>query len=334
MCSPACATDEGHRSECQVLRLDTKKCGVPQKQGETPRYDLILILRCLLLRSTDPSRWETLQSMESHAGKRKEDAEPHHTAAIRYLTEVCKVDFDVDNVHHVRGVIVTNSVNTQNSTGVTLRGLYSTVSLLNHSCHPTVTLRSDKSHTLFIRTAVDVHKGEPLLFSYVQPMEPVWARQQDLKDVYYFSCRCTRCEDPSELNTYFSSPKCSKCAEGYVVRTRQDGNSWRCTMCDHEKPFKEILQHSKDLLELINHKKINPKHLKLFLKGLTDKCHKKHFIYVEALQKALTFLKNIHSYEANILKKEIWEELLEIFVYIEPGLTRRRGKNFHKSCTK
>ena len=59
MCSPACAEDIRHRAECAVLAQDVKGVGVPSSSEETPRYDLILILRLvdsfiLILMWVDP----------------------------------------------------------------------------------------------------------------------------------------------------------------------------------------------------------------------------------------------------------------------------------------
>lgn len=44
-------------------------------------------------------------------------------------------------------------------------------------------------------------------------------RQELLRKTKFFSCKCERCLDPTELNTNFSSILCRKCNGGVIVST-------------------------------------------------------------------------------------------------------------------
>ncbi|RXG62361.1 Protein msta, isoform A [Armadillidium vulgare] len=215
-------------------------------------------------------------------------------------------------------------INTKSPSGVTLRGLYSKISLLNHSCFPNISLRSDKNHVLFIRTTVHVKKGEPLYFSYVPTTDPVWCRQNDLKEIYYFTCNCIRCSSQSEMNTYYSSLLCNECSKG-LFTFHQNISIWKCNQCSKEAKLKEIMKQSNDLIQWVNNKKISPKHVKLFLKNVAEKCPKYNFLYFETLQLILAFLKDNNSIESNDTKKEVWEDIIKILSIVEPGVTRRRA---------
>lgn len=62
---------------------------------------------------------------------------------------------------------------------------------LNHSCLPNVQ-RLIVFDCLFLRAARHLKAGEELFDSYVETLQPLWQRQEDLK-AYGFSCSCKRC---------------------------------------------------------------------------------------------------------------------------------------------
>lgn len=67
-----------------------------------------------------------------------------------------------------------------------------------------------------LRTLVDVKKDEQLFVSYTFTLDGTAERQQHLKNGKYFTCRCERCCDPTELGSYFSSLICEDCDSGYI----------------------------------------------------------------------------------------------------------------------
>lgn len=69
---------------------------------------------------------------------------------------------------------------------------------------------------LIARAAIDVAEGDKLYTTYTYTLSGTSARQAALKHGKFFSCRCARCLDPTEIGTHFSSLKCQKCDNGLV----------------------------------------------------------------------------------------------------------------------
>ena len=326
LCSRDCSTNGLHTpEECKILSQDKKKCGVPIKQGETPRYDLILILRCLLLKTSNPAYWKRIMNMISHGKKRSEDAEPHHAAAIKYYTDVCKVDFDVETLHHVRGTIITNAINIRCHTGAELRGIYPVTSRINHSCCPNVNLRSDSQGTLYVRTAIDLKKGERLSFSYLDPTDPIWQRQAELLSIYYFSCSCKRCIDPTELGTYLSSLSCSNCSDDYLIPGDGWLSPWVCSKCNTKKDSSEVSKEVDLKKYCIEKRTKTPESAQILMKEISKDYHCNYYVWISVAQTVLRVLRKDNSLMSLKLRRDLWDNLLKIHEVIEPGLNRRRG---------
>lgn len=73
---------------------------------------------------------------------------------------------------------------------------------------------------------------DPITISYVEPSCGTLERRAYLLDNFYFSCKCSRCRDPTEIGTYLSSVKCTSdsCKNGWLISKNPiDPNSnWIC----------------------------------------------------------------------------------------------------------
>lgn len=96
---------------------------------------------------------------------------------------------------------------------------------------------------IIARASVDIEKGELVTTCYTHTLSGTLSRQDHLKKGKHFTCKqkiqafrskresklqfllgeCARCTDPTELGTHFSSMKCSKCDNGYVVSSNPLG---------------------------------------------------------------------------------------------------------------
>lgn len=74
-----------------------------------------------------------------------------------------------------------------------------------------------------MRTTVNVKQGEQLFTTYTYILSGTQARQELLSKSKFFSCKCERCFDPTELGTNFSSILCRKCDGGVIVSTNPLG---------------------------------------------------------------------------------------------------------------
>ncbi len=76
--------------------------------------------------------------------------------------------------------------------------LYTTPSLLNHSCRPN-TLALFNGRQILFKAVRDINPGEQLFISYTDTVQLLSERQTDLQKGYNFTCACERClEDISK----------------------------------------------------------------------------------------------------------------------------------------
>ncbi|MPC31881.1 SET domain-containing protein SmydA-8-like [Portunus trituberculatus] len=325
LCSLECAAAPLHQAECAVLATDTKGVAVPPGYIKTPRYDVILVLRCLLLQETNPEAWKKVRAMESHAEKRRQENEPHTEIAVTYFTKVLDGGWDEETVRHVHGAIITNAINTYGARREALRGLYTTLYLMNHSCCPNVTIRSDPDGTVYARAAVSIKKGEPLLFSYLPPSDPLWRRQGDLTSLYYFRCSCERCTDHTELGTYFSSPLCPQCSGGFLEPYEGGGRPWSCPECGEEKPEEEVVRQAEEYVQRIQKDSTNMEAALQMLTDAANTFHTNHFVWLTAAQMVLHHLQDTTTPRTLSVRRDLWQRIIGLYQRLEPGATRRKG---------
>lgn len=66
------------------------------------------------------------------------------------------------------------------------------VSCINHSCDPNVFLVMD-GRTISARCLRKIEEGDELTISYVENTNPTTIRQKELKQKFFFDCRCAKC---------------------------------------------------------------------------------------------------------------------------------------------
>ncbi|CAL4088943.1 unnamed protein product [Meganyctiphanes norvegica] len=334
LCCKECVGSSTHAEECTILASDKKGIGPPKGPGANPRYDLILVIRALLLREKDSKGWSMVESLANHTEQRMRDKEPHHMAAVRFCSEMIEPSFEADLVHKVHGAIITNCINTHGARGETLRCLYPTIPRLNHSCQPNVTLRSDDDNVLFVRAAVDIKKGEPLVFNYNSALDPVWQRQSELENIYYFTCVCGRCSDPTEMGTHFSSPRCPDCKKGgYIEPIDGPDKPWKCSKCSKERDATELIREAEEAVADIEEKKeINPKYAQKMMDKYTDLYHSTHYVWSKAATSVLRHLRGISGRGSLTLRRDLQQGILKLLDIFEPGYTRRRGVTLYEAA--
>ncbi|KAK4326381.1 hypothetical protein Pmani_003097 [Petrolisthes manimaculis] len=331
VCGPECAATDRHLAECSVLASDTKGIAQPTSYQQTPRYDIIMSLRCLLLQQTNPAAWEKVKGMESHIERRREDAEPHHEAAATYFTKKVSANCDEETIRHVHGTIITNAINTYGVQGQTMRGIYPTLYLMNHSCRPNVTLRSTVDSILFVRTSIPIKKGEPILFSYLPPSDPLWRRQQDLQNIYYFKCECDRCRDHTELGTYFSSPRCQKCYDGFLEPHDGPSVPWSCPECGEVMEAADVAREAENYVAGLKGRCTTLLQATEVLNDIINAFNVNHFVWMSAAQTVLREMTEM-TQEAMSLRQDLWRRLINLFQRLEPGATRRKGVSLYNGA--
>ena len=84
-------------------------------------------------------------------------------------------------------------------------GVYSLASLLNHSCRPNC-IQHFSGNQITIRALESVGVGEELTISYIDIVQGLGGRREELMKGYLFKCECTQCVEeygrPEELDKY------------------------------------------------------------------------------------------------------------------------------------
>ena len=84
-------------------------------------------------------------------------------------------------------------------------GVYSLASLLNHSCRPNC-VQHFSGNQITIRAIESVGVGEELTVSYIDIVQRLGERREELMKGYLFNCECTQCmeeyDKPMELDKY------------------------------------------------------------------------------------------------------------------------------------
>ncbi|XP_046580371.1 SET and MYND domain-containing protein 4-like [Haliotis rubra] len=128
--------------------------------------------------------------------------------------------------------------------------IYSTLSLINHSCDPSV-VRHLYGNQCVVRAIRNISKGEEIFDNYgvLYPVTSKQMRQEKLVAQYYFTCNCYACVSnwPMYNKIRREDPvlKCKKCKIGRV-RIPADNHTTRAICSD----CREVMDITPDLLHL------------------------------------------------------------------------------------
>ena len=141
------------------------------------------------------------------------------------------------NAHEISELKWKPGVATESETLEVGSGIYATLSLINHSCDPSV-VRHCYGNVCVVRSIKRIPKGEEILDNYgaLYPVTVREERRAKLSPQYYFDCNCDACQ--LDLPTYFNIPcddpvyKCDKCAGPVFTSTSgRNGLSLPCSSC-------------------------------------------------------------------------------------------------------
>ena len=203
-----------HKAECDIFVANNKKFSGSSVQDAVKTYTLVTVLRLLLSGKVN--------ELESHLERREGTpiwlyVETSVVPVLSRLVDTHKQPlFTPELIHKAAGVLDTNTfeLRTENSeTGEveTLgRALYTSASLLNNSCRPSVG-RSWAGAEIRLVTSREVSAGEELTICYTGLLLPTHVRQTVFSQTKHFTCGCERCRDPSELGTHLGSVLCPEC---------------------------------------------------------------------------------------------------------------------------
>ena len=167
-----------------------------------------------------------------------------------------------------------------------------------------------------IRAQSFIKKGQEITTRYFDPLVGQPGRQLVIEKSWKFICNCLRCQDPSELGTYFSAILCQSCTEKNEVNTdtKQNKNDevndnkserhgyllpkethslqkeWMCNKCGEEKSLRDVehvLSSIKDIMDqiktqilaIMNKKSVDlVRYLERSVELLKEHLHPNHFL--------------------------------------------------------
>ncbi|XP_023316934.1 protein msta-like [Trichogramma pretiosum] len=313
-CRHACdgLVDEAiHGFECKVLAAAKL----------LPRCDFLLALRCLMMRNKQPKRWRQLMKLSSHLESRGPGSEAHEETqkAIEYLRPFLQIDSELEKLlPQVCGIIDVNGLETNPPDGS--MAIYEAACLLEHDCLPNTRLTFDPDTRGVPRINViavrDIKKGEHLSTSYTHVLWSTRMRREHLLSTKYFTCKCKRCADPTELDSHVGTLKCP-CGKGYVTPDHplKPDSDWSCKQCPGLLSAGEVAQLTDRLGEEVEAAMSVPQKdimtdLLMRLMVLLHPCHQHCLTIGHSMLQMLD--------PADPKKLELCERLLQTFDKVDP----------------
>jgi len=229
-CSSGCAQADLHAdNECTVFpRFPLMKdFSVTQ-----PQYECIAPLRLLLLKQADPQLWKLVRLHKDHSADRAAMdpflIQGESCKVTGLLLEYCglrSAGYSEEDVSFVSAVLATHAV----TLGTAGRAFYPVFAFMSHSCTYNARHVIDAENTIRVYAQSPIKKGEEVTITYTSLLSCTAKRQDKLRSLWFFSCGCSRCVDPTELGTFISSVVCPSCPDrGYLILK---GEMWECTKC-------------------------------------------------------------------------------------------------------
>ena len=206
-----------------------------------------------------------------------------------------------------------------------------------------------KTKEIIIRASVNISKGDHLSISYVDPLWGTSDRQNFLQMTKFFTCKCERCLDPTELSCHISSLRCQQIqctnkveveeksgihASGTGMIVPEDPLSpespWKCLTCGENYPVKyaaSIVEKIGREVEEFQEKRGNVAAEEEFLRKFGKTLASNHFYLLEIKVELAQLYGRTADEPLPMLspmkllrKKTLCEDLLRVFNAIVPGI--------------
>ncbi|XP_062560550.1 SET domain-containing protein SmydA-8-like [Armigeres subalbatus] len=309
-------------------------------------FNVVTPVRCLLLATTNPAKFDEMMTMEAHSNIRRgsEIWKAHEKKVVRPLLDSKafeKMQYPVvtdELIQQICGFFDINAFEIRGNMDDGLqfeslvRGLYPKVALMAHHCVPNTLIVVDGDAKLRLYTTVPVKKGEMLLYNYTRSLFGTFERKAHLKIGKYFVCSCSRCEDPTELGTHLSSLICTRCDDGLCSYYGKE-DKWVCSSCAKEVEKKYVdnvfSNARKDAMECAN----DIHELERTIAKHSRTLHPCNSIILELKQTLAGELRNLcllsppSKISKQILQRkfDLCQEMLAILRVLEPGISRLTG---------
>lgn len=196
LCSAECEQSSAHEPECQAFQSLGQERGrqvTMELLEDIPTLlDIIMILRCLGLKSKTNDEWFKLNQLQSdfedHLDSDLEEAMNHtlHTMLLHFQQ-------DRDTLLRLYGILTINAFEIPNATSeANLASIYATGCLPEHHCVPTCHRSFGPDLSITLRAAVALETNQRISITYTDSLWPTLDRRAHLAYSKHFLCDCSR----------------------------------------------------------------------------------------------------------------------------------------------
>jgi hypothetical protein len=211
-CSEQCrkaAWKQHHKYECSVFRGSS----LQELSNENAFTDRRAVLRILLLRKhgiLSDTTWKQILNLETHFDEALLDHERGPRLMVDSLAfqRLTGNGVGIDKIVQVMCAMETTKFSSSYPASERQGTVFDPEpALINHSCTPNATIRTDVSKYFTnvsspdpIIGSISVHaekpivKGDEILHAYVPTKSPTSLRQSSLRYTYFFTCSCVSCQ--------------------------------------------------------------------------------------------------------------------------------------------
>ncbi|XP_021949211.1 SET domain-containing protein SmydA-8 [Folsomia candida] len=342
ICSPECEQHELHaQNECKIF--SERHIKYPPSECEYPTYivyKVVEILRGVLIKENDPELWAKITNLQcvTELGNKTDLFQDLGKLRNTFGVEDIGLEEDWKRILGILNVNNFSMKGRRNGHGPWFTGyVFLQSSMLAHSCLPNcwwgVSMFPD--HKIQVRTTVDVQKGDVLTvpYSYIYNAFGTSKRQELIQDDGEFICKCERCEDPTELNSFTSALICRKCRNGSVLPLHPlvIDSEWQCNIC-HKKYFWDDINNTIQELMTKLEQCETVTDMENFIKEAQGTVHLNHWLITEAedavcQQRMQTLYENDEvTLEERDVHISMCEHLLKVKNLTAPGFSLERGR--------
>jgi len=344
LCGPGCRDTENHRQECKFFQQRRSKVKISCFGVPNSLYDALLPLRVLTLKLSNPRIFSLVCLLMDHQGdEQTESRRRRHKRIADIIRNTWRfgADFTEEEVIRILGILSVNSfcVHDGVEDGTGLIGLYPWTSLMSHCCVPNIKIITKPDFSYVCEALVDIPQGTEIVTSYHHYYYHLFGsanRRKHIRNNWKFDCICTRCKDPTELNTFVNAVKCDKCGVGAVMLPLHslDYNSdWKCQNCQNLQTSDKMdtfLQGIENKIEAVPYS--NPEILEQILEEISELLHENHYLITDTKRRLIDIYGVEDNFQYNNLERDKIESkvrhcdhLLRLCGQLSPGKSEMRA---------
>jgi len=311
--------------------------GEEEEITEHPMYECLTPLRVCLSALHQPENWKVVTKMETHRSERDMEENSLHNAhnVIAFLIKFVKIRDHIENISEADILLASDVLDVNafeiRGKGAGLRGLYPLTGMMNSSCSPNTQNSIDNDYCCTVRAVREIKKGEEICDTYTSTLTNTQTRLSHLQRTKYFTCQCSRCADPTELGSNFSTLACRQSGcQGYMTNPQPLNNKsgFRCGLCGLKLDQEFVRREQEHWEQTIESSERTIQRQASLLMELTNYYHPQHNMCIDVAFNLIPLYgtPNSGDKEAQAEEKErLCGIVLTTINLVIPGMFRIRG---------